>query len=83
MNFFTYTSPDGDRIEVLSSDGELKLASSDALDGHNTYITVDPGVLPDLVAALYRAAGQTVPVMLNPAEVAEEWVHVTGTRGAA
>lgn len=83
MNFFTYTSPDGDRIEVISSGGELKLASSDALDGRNTYITVESSALPDLVAAMYLASGQTVPVMINPAEVADGWAHVTGTRGAA
>lgn len=83
MNFFTYTSPDGDRLDVISSDGELKLASSDACDGHNTYITVEPSALPDLVAALYRAAGLPVPFLLSPDEVGDGWVHVTGTRGAA
>lgn len=80
---YSYTGEDGDRLEVFPSPDGPRLAVSDGYDGHTTYITVDLGDLPGLVAALYRAAGRRAPVLINPDEVADDWVRVTGTAGAA
>jgi len=80
---YSFTDRDGDSIEVHSSPDGPRIVAYDACDGHSTNVTVDPAELPEFVAAVYRAAGQDAPVMINPAEVAEDWVHVTGTRGAA
>ena len=82
---YSYTDPDGDRLEVSPSrDGHaVNITTIPAGSRRRTTVTVPAWKLGDLVAALYRDAGETVPVMINPAEVAEDWVHVTGTRGAA
>lgn len=81
---YSYTDPNGDRIEVYpSAEGGARVVAYDACDGHSTSVTIDPDEAPEFVAALYRATGRTVPVMINPAEVASEWVNVPGTRGAA
>lgn len=80
---YSYTDSKGDRLEVHPSPDGPRLVAYDTCDGHSTTITIDPAELPEFVAAVYRASSQDAPVMLNPARVAEEWVHVTGTRGAA
>lgn len=82
---YSYTDPDGNRLEVApSSDSHaVDLTAIPAGSRRRTTIKVPAWKLGDLVAALYRDAGETVPVMINPAEVAEDWVRLPrSSRGA-
>lgn len=79
---YSYTDPAGDVLEVVPGVDAARLVASDSHDGHRTAIEVTSDNLPDLVAGLYRAAGRTVPVLLNPDEVADDWVRHR-RRGAA
>jgi hypothetical protein len=82
---YSFTDQDGNRLEVTPArDGHaVNLTTVPAGTHRRSTVTIPAWRLGDVVAAMYRGAGETVPVMINPDEVAEDWVHVTGTRGAA
>lgn len=82
---FSFTDHDGDRLQVVPSrDGAAANLLSTAPDGGRPVcVTVRAWRLPDLVAAMYEAAGETVPVMIHPDRVADGWVHLPRKAGAA
>ncbi|TYK45207.1 hypothetical protein [Actinomadura decatromicini] len=81
---YSYADPDGDSLQILPAQaGGVRVVSYDAFDGNSIAVRVLPDAVPEMVAALYRAAGQTTPVLINPGEVADDWAHVTGTGGTA
>lgn len=82
---YVFTDRDGNYLKVAPSrDGNgVDLTATEAGTRRRATVTVPACRLGDLVAAMYRQAGRTVPVMINPDEVAEDWVHVAPTGGAA
>lgn len=80
---YSYTDPAGNVLQVVPGVAAAHLVAADPFDGHRTPIEVTVENLPDLVAAMYRAAGRSVPVLINPDEVADDWVRLSRTGGAA
>ena len=82
---YSFTDLDGVRFEVSPSrNGNAVTLAATAVDTNTRVaVTVPAWQLRGLVAAMYRTAGEPVPVLLNPDEVADEWVRVTRTGGAA
>ena len=80
---YVVTDRDGNYVTVNPAAHGVDVTVTDAATRCRATATIPVGRLADLVAALYRHAGQTVPVLINPNEVAEDWVRVTRTGGAA
>lgn len=81
---YSYADPDGDSLQIYPAQaGGARVVSYNAYDGNSIAVRVLPDALPEMVAALFRAAGRTPPVLINPGEVADDWVRVTGTGGTA
>lgn len=77
---YVFTDRDGNYLKVAPSAGGngVDLTGTEAGTRRRTTVTVPACRLGDLVAAMYRQAGRTVPVMINPDEVAEDWVRHPG-----
>lgn len=81
---YVFTDQDGDFLTVAASrTGGVNLMVTEAKTRRRAAVTMPAWKLPDLVAALYRQAGETVPLLIHPDEVADDWVKVTRNGGAA
>lgn len=59
-------SRDGDGVDVMVTEAKTRV---------RTMVTIPAARLADLVAGLYRQAGRPVPVLIDPDEVADDWVR--------
>ncbi|HEX5565839.1 MAG TPA: hypothetical protein VFY14_02680 [Streptomyces sp.] len=76
---YVFPDRDGNYLTVTRSDGNgVDLTATEAGTRRRATVTVPACRLGDLVAAMYRQAGRTVPMMINPDEVAEDWVRHPG-----
>jgi hypothetical protein len=82
---YIYTDPSGDYLLATpAADGDgVEVMVTEAKTRTRTMVTIPTARLSDVVAGLYRQAGRPVPVLINPDEVADDWVKVTRTGGAA
>lgn len=81
---FVYVDPDGDHLRIAPASGaSIKLSAHDTSDDERTEILVRTADLDRVVAEMYKAAGVPAPVVLSSDEVADDWVRVTPTGGAA
>lgn len=67
-------SGDGDGVDVMVTEAKTRTRAT---------VTIPAGRLADLVAGLYQQAGRPVPVLINPDEVANDWVRYTPNGGTA
>lgn len=74
---YVFTDAAGDCLTVVPSRtaNSVDLIIKAAGARRREAVTVPAWKLGDLVAAMYRRAGQTVPVLINPDEVADDWVR--------
>lgn len=82
---YVFRDPVGDYLLASTAqDGDgVEIAVVEAKTGTRVMITIPAGRLSDLMTGLYQQAGRPVPVMINPAEVAEDWVRIVPPGGDA
>lgn len=80
---YVVTGRDGGYLTVSPSPDGVDLTVTEPGTHARATVTVPGWKLPDLVAAVYRRAGLPVPVLLDPDEVADDWVKLDRNGGAA
>lgn len=85
MSPYVFTDPSGDYLLITpAAEGDgVDVMVTEARTRCRAAVTVPSGRLAEFVTGLYQQAGRPVPVLINPDEVADDWVRVTGTGGAA
>lgn len=82
---YIYTDPSGDYLLAQpSKDGDgVDVMVTEAKTRTRTMVTIPAGRLADVVAGLYGQAGRPVPVLIDPDEVADDWVKLDRRGGAS
>lgn len=82
---YVFRDPVGDYLLASTAqDGDgVEIAVVEAKTGTRVMITIPAGRLSDLVTGLYQQAGRPVPVLINPTEVADDWVRIVPPGGDA
>lgn len=70
---YVYTDPDGDRLELHSSNGDgVVISAYDTADGESTCISLVSSEFEKFVRALYETARLPVPVLSFPIGTVEQ-----------
>jgi hypothetical protein len=74
---YIFTDPEGDYLLAAPSrDGDgVDVVVTEAKTRRRTMVTIPARRLSELVTGLYQQAGRPVPVLINPDEVADDWVR--------
>lgn len=82
---YVFTDPSGDYLLAQpSKDGDgVDVMVTEVKTRRRTMVKIPARRLSELVTGLYQQAGQPVPVLINPDEVADGWVKLDRNGGAA
>lgn len=73
---YMFCDPNGDYLFVTPAPaGGVEVLVTDRKAEARAMVTIPAARLGDFVAGLYRQAGLQVPVLIDPDEVAEDWVR--------
>jgi hypothetical protein len=74
---YVFRDPEGDYLFATpSGDGDgVDVVVAEANTRNRTMIKVPAARLGELMTGLFQQAGRPVPVLINPDEVADDWVR--------
>ncbi|HLU95786.1 MAG TPA: hypothetical protein VKZ89_03005 [Thermobifida alba] len=81
---YTFSDRAGDYLMIVpaKNGGGIELIVTEAKTRRRAAVTIPASRLPDVVDGMYRKAGLRAPLLIDPDEVASDWIRITPAGGA-